>query len=204
MHLFKFWACRTQLSAVAGRELVRKWQGKTTSPKGILQILGIYGSGCLFQKGTALLHSSFQRVRGHFSLFGGWLGTDMCTLFSPCLPTSPFSPAIPNICLLLETCNTKAQNRHSSICGMTSTHLLLHCSVEASTRSSSWRRWGTKVGVEQTVQQLKRLEKVVPALVDLSLASLCSEPSFPRHHLSTDQRRSRHQRDACLCAWAQS
>lgn len=62
-----------------------------------------------------------------------------------------------------------------------------------------WRRWVTKVRVEQTTQQFKGLEKVVPALVDLSLASLCSDPTFPSPHLTTDQKRSRHQQDICPC-----
>lgn len=39
----------------------------------------------------------------------------------------------------------------------------------------------------------------MPALVDLLLASLCSNPSFPSPYLTTDQR-SRHQQDIYPCA----
>lgn len=70
MHLFKFWTCRTQFSVVAGRQLVKTHQGRATTPKGMLQILGI--SGRLFWEGTALIHNSFQRVRGHSNFLEGW------------------------------------------------------------------------------------------------------------------------------------
>lgn len=152
-------------------------------------------SGCLFQKGTALLHSSFQRVRGHFNfLGGGWEQT--------CIVSAPYVflplPFLLQYKISASYLRLAIQRHKTPICGMISTHLLL-LSEEARTRSSSLEKMGYKGERRTNSPALKGLEKVVPALVDLSLASHCNNPSFHNPLLTTDWRRSKHHQAMSLC-----
>lgn len=193
-----------QFSVVAGREPVRRQQGRATTPKGILQLPGISG----------FLGACFRNVQHCFTAFkereattvfeGMRLGIDMHPYTSSYL--SPFSCNRRHLPLSWGLQYKGA--KQPSLPDVTSTQPFLSCPEEVRIGSCSQRRWGRKVRLEQASQQLKGLEKAVPVPADLPLTSLTQwSLSFaPATQLpkTTGQGKSRYQRAACPHILAQT
>lgn len=69
-------------------------RGGQQAPKGILQLLGLYGFWVLISERYSTASQQLSKSERPLQFSGGRLGTDVHSLFPICLPTSPFSPAL--------------------------------------------------------------------------------------------------------------